>query len=338
MFSVLVLVTLVTAVVGQSNLCAAPNGDFPNPSSEQCTTYFRCIQGTPILLRCPGNQRFEFLFRVCRPQAEVDCNRQLEVFAAPTVVQGLGGLGGLANLGGLAGAGLGGLGGGIAGGVAGGIAGGLGGGLGGVGALGGGGLAGGGLINLLSQLDGGDGDGNNGNNGLATVLALSAILNQRNGASPPQGAFGQLQLAPAIPAQNTQWQQPQTFSNPSNGHLAGQGTPFTTDDGRTFVIYPQLANLQLAPGRAQGSALLGGAEGTVLSNNINSAPNVGQGLGRGPGQWRRKHRQLKSGRLEVGQSVDENQSFVGQPPNSFSNSDLGVAGNKTNTTSVEFML
>uniref|UniRef100_A0A2C9JZF7 Uncharacterized protein n=1 Tax=Biomphalaria glabrata TaxID=6526 RepID=A0A2C9JZF7_BIOGL len=264
--------------------------------------------------------------------------RQLEVFAAPTVVQGLGGLGGLANLGGLAGAGLGGLGGGIAGGVAGGLAGGLGGGLGGVGALGGGGLAGGGLINLLSQLDGGDGDGNNGNNGLATVLALSAILNQRNGASPPQGAFGQLQLAPAIPAQNTQWQQPQTFSKPSNGHSAGQGTPFTTDDGRTFVIYPQLANLQLAPGGAQGTALPSGAEGTVLSNNMNSSPNVGQGLGRGPGQWRRKHRQLKPGRLEVGQSDDENQSFFGQPPNSFSNSEMGVEGNKTNTTSVEFKL
>ncbi|KAH9523102.1 hypothetical protein Btru_065806 [Bulinus truncatus] len=120
------------------------------------------------------------------------------------------------------------------------------------------------------------------------------------GVSPQgfQGPFaGQLQSAPPLlPATSNQWQQPQTFGSPVNPgtvSLSGQGTPFTTDDGRTFLFYPQFANLQLAPG---------GDLGTSQGNNNNQD----QGFRRGPGngQWRRKHlvqRQLNSGRVKHSQ-------------------------------------
>jgi hypothetical protein len=53
-------------------------GDFPNPDSLDCTTYFRCFRhwdGTTrhTLVNCPGNQVFDWNFRECRLRVVAVC-------------------------------------------------------------------------------------------------------------------------------------------------------------------------------------------------------------------------------------------------------------------------
>ncbi|KAK3759123.1 hypothetical protein RRG08_040677 [Elysia crispata] len=59
----------------QLNLCPAPDGDFPNPASEGCTTFFRCANNQATMLRCPAMQTFDFLFRSCRRGTQLQCER-----------------------------------------------------------------------------------------------------------------------------------------------------------------------------------------------------------------------------------------------------------------------
>ncbi|KAK7494186.1 hypothetical protein BaRGS_00014659, partial [Batillaria attramentaria] len=78
-------VVLIGYSVAQSPFCPAPNGDFPNPASETCSAFFRCVDGRPIALRCPSEQTFDFLQLSCRPSDDVDCERQLQLYANPHV-------------------------------------------------------------------------------------------------------------------------------------------------------------------------------------------------------------------------------------------------------------
>ncbi|KAK7094153.1 uncharacterized protein DDB_G0283357-like isoform X2 [Littorina saxatilis] len=77
----------------QSPFCPNANGDYPNPASETCASFFRCVQGRPLALRCPTGEAFDFLLRRCSPRDDVNCERQLQLFAAPAAGSSGGGTG-----------------------------------------------------------------------------------------------------------------------------------------------------------------------------------------------------------------------------------------------------
>ncbi|GFR94349.1 hypothetical protein ElyMa_006247900 [Elysia marginata] len=205
------LVWGLSAATAQFNLCPAPDGDFPNPASEGCTTFFRCANNQATMLRCPDMQIFDFLFRSCRSGTQLHCERQLEVFAIPanptasenpdaqSSVRGAQSVNPLAaflgNAGGTATSQEGGL-------VS------LGAGLGGIGA----GLIPGttGLLSLLALLGDADVDRRGrrrgrGDNDLATMMVLSGMMNQMN----PGLNRRQVQQQPQQPQYQRWNQQPQ---------------------------------------------------------------------------------------------------------------------------------
>ncbi|BFZ23554.1 hypothetical protein BsWGS_26593 [Bradybaena similaris] len=264
MLNLAVFASVVAIATAQLGLCPGPNGDFPNPNSEQCTTFFRCVQGNPILLRCPANQRFDFLFRLCRQQRVVNCNNQLQVFAAPAAATGLGGLpgglgallGGAGGLPGLAGA-LGGLGGGQLG----------------------AGLPDAGLITLLSQLGAGDGDGQNGSSNLGTLLMMTALMNRRNAGNQQQNqaAAGNALDSAVLPigyAGNPAWPQAlAAYTAEGSGVYPGPG--ITLGDGRPYVLLPQDQNQQ-GPAYSQRNAYpWNGAQTQSILFGQNGAAAVG---------------------------------------------------------------
>ncbi|BFZ23553.1 hypothetical protein BsWGS_26592 [Bradybaena similaris] len=82
-----VLLISLSPARGQPYLpgCGVALQDLPNPSSDSCTSFYRCHNNRQFSLRCPLGQAFHFDRARCRPENEVDCPLQLQRFQAPAV-------------------------------------------------------------------------------------------------------------------------------------------------------------------------------------------------------------------------------------------------------------